>query len=223
MDAIIIICICRSPRVQEYLVRVYANLAVTTATSSLAVLLYMHDLIPEAGSLSLILTLTLMILLPLSRGILNDHLRLGILWLIGFLTGWNAGPLTQLVFNLDPDILLMSIIGTFIAFISFSGAALFSQRRSHLYLGSLLSVSGIIILISTFFPGMFNFNLYFGLFTFCFYIIYDTQILVERADSISDDRVGVNGALQLYTDLYAIFVRLMIILMRKGEKKRHKK
>lgn len=200
----------------------YANLAVTTATATLAVLLFMHDLLPEMGPLGLIASILLALGIPLTRGYVSDRVRLGMLWSDGFLMGWSVGPLTQMVLDLDSDVLLMAVAGSFIAFASFSGAALFSQRRSYLYLGGLLSVTGIVLLISSFFPSMFNINLYLGLFMFCFYIIYDTQVLVERAEMMADDRIGVEGALQLFTDLYSIFVRLLIILMKDRKPKKRK-
>lgn len=197
----------------------------TTATTALAILLYINEWLPDMGALGLIVSIILTAGIPLSRGYLSDRIRLGMLWMDGFMLGWNAGPLTQMVFDLEADLLLTAVVGSFAAFVSFSGAALFSQRRSFLYLGAMLSVTSLILLASNFFPSLFNVNLYLGLFMFCFYIIYDTQILVERAEmSASSDPNGVDGTLQLFTDLYAIFVRLLIILMkdRKPAAKRRK-
>lgn len=197
----------------------------TTATTALAILLYINEWLPDMGALGLIVSIILTAGIPLSRGYLSDRIRLGMLWMDGFMLGWNAGPLTQMVFDLEADLLLTAVVGSFAAFVSFSGAALFSQRRSFLYLGAMLSVTSLILLASSFFPSLFNVNLYLGLFMFCFYIIYDTQILVERAEmSASSDPNGVDGTLQLFTDLYAIFVRLLIILMkdRKPAAKRRK-
>ena len=212
----------RSPRAQQYLIRVYANLAVTTAMASVAVILYMRDMIPEMGSIGMAGSVLLPLAISLSRGMLSDRIRLGMLWSEGFLVGWGIGPLTQMLFDLDGELLIMAVIGTFIAFVSFSGAALFSQRRSYLYLGGLLSAASLILLITSFFPSMFNVNLYLGLFTFCFYIIYDTQMLVERTEMMVSDQMGLDGALQLFMNLYAIFVRLMIILMKNRQPRERK-
>lgn len=212
----------RSPRVQRYLVRVYGNLALTTASASVASILSMRGFLGEMGLTGFLASLALLFGMQLARGRVSDYVRLGMLMAFGFLQGWSVGPLTGMVFDLDPELLLMAVVGTMLAFVSFTGAALFSQRRSYLYLGGLLSFGTMALMISSFFPFMFNFNLYLGLFVFCFYIIYDTQVMVERADIMRVDESGIDGALQLFTNLIAIFVRLLVILSQDKSKKKKK-
>lgn len=208
---------------QRYLVRVYGNLAMTTGSATLASILSMRGLIGEIGLTGVFVSFGLVFGMQAMRGRVSDQVRLVMLLAFGFLQGWSIGPLTGLVFDLDPDLLLMGVVGTLLAFVSFTGAALFSQRRSYLYLGGLLTFSTWIILISSFFPYLFNFNLYMGLFVFCFYIIYDTQVIVERADMMQADAGGIDGALQLFTNLFGIFVRLLMILNQNEKKKKKRK
>jgi Bax inhibitor 1 len=212
----------RPPRVQRYLVRVYGNLAMTTGSAALATILSIQGIIGEIGMIGVLGSLALVFGMQALRGRVSDQLRLGMLLAFGFLQGWSIGPLTGLVFDLDPDLLLMAVVGTLLAFVSFTGAALFSQRRSYLYLGAMLNFATLIILITSFFPFLLNFNLYLGLFLFCFYIIYDTQVIIERADMMQADRGGIDGALQLFTNLIGIFVRLLMLLSQNERKKKNK-
>lgn len=217
------IFIFRSPRVQRYLVRVYSNLAMTTGSATLASILSMRGIIGEIGFIGVLVSFALVFGMQALRGRVSDQVRLGMLLAFGFLQGMSVGPIIGVVFDLNPDLLLMAVVGTLLAFLSFTGAALFSQRRSYLYLGGLIMFSTFVLLISSFLPFLFNFNLYLGLFVFCFYIIYDTQVIVERADMMQADRGGIDGALQLFTNLIGIFVRLLMILSQNEKKKKKRK
>jgi FtsH-binding integral membrane protein len=52
-------------------------------------------------------------------------------------------------------------------------------------------------------------------------VIYDTQVMIERAASGSKDLVA--DAMQLYLDFIAIFVRILIILLENAKKDEKKK
>jgi FtsH-binding integral membrane protein len=55
---------------------------------------------------------------------------------------------------------------------------------------------------------------------FCGYILYDTQLIVEMASGGDFDLA--KHALMLYTDLVAIFVRIVIILLKNSNRKSRK-
>jgi len=203
------------------MIRVYRNLALTTGSAALATTLSMYRFIPDIGGAGMIASLFIFMGIGLGRGRLSEQVRLAMLLGFGFLQGWSIGPLTGFLSVFNPDALIMAVAGTMLAFVSFTGAALFSPRRSYLYLGGLLTFAGLILLVTSFFPYLYDFNLYLGLFLLCFYIIYDTQMIVERSENRSMD--SVDGAAQLFTDLFGILVRLMMILRdRNGREDRQK-
>ncbi|KAF3947228.1 hypothetical protein CMV_026611, partial [Castanea mollissima] len=104
--------------------------------------------------------------------------------------------------------------------------------REYLYLGGLLS-SGLSVLLwlhfaSAIFGGstaIFKFELYFGLLLFIGFIVVDTQDIIEKAHS--GDMDYVNHAMLLFTDFVAVFVRILVIMLKnsieKGEKKKKRR
>ncbi|KDD76425.1 hypothetical protein H632_c230p2 [Helicosporidium sp. ATCC 50920] len=60
-------------------------------------------------------------------------------------------------------------------------------------------------------------ELYLGLLIFMGYVVYDTQVIVERAEAGDRDEIG--AALGLFVDALAIFVRVLVLLMRSGQNK----
>ena len=199
----------------------YGTLAMTSIVTALTMAASMFEMIPEPNGFEVILSFAVIFGVQMSRELVNERWRLGGLLAFGFLQGWQIGPLTRSYFQVDPEIVLSAIIGTVLAFVSFSGVAIFSRRRSHLYLGGLLSFATLFLLGTSLFSVMFNFSLYLGMFIFCFYIIYDTQMIIERVESAGDgvDRLGVDGALQLFTNLIGICVRLMAIIAKLNDGK----
>lgn len=106
-------------------------------------------------------------------------------------------------------------------FISFSLSALSSPRRSFFFLSSILSSALLVILLlsvmNIFFasPWLFSLELYMGLLMFCGYILYDTQVIIERSELRRSD--DISDASTLFIDLVAVFARLVVILMRNRE------
>ncbi|KAM7274217.1 hypothetical protein ACFE04_028881 [Oxalis oulophora] len=135
------------------------------------------------------------------------------------------------VFNLPviyANVLISAFVGTALAFGCFSAAAMLAKRREYLYLGGLLS-SGLSMLLwlhfaSSLFGGstaFFKFELYFGLLVFVGYMVVDTQEIIERAHL--GDLDYVKHALTLFTDFVAVFVRILIIMLKNSMEKNEKK
>ncbi|XVF10910.1 hypothetical protein REPUB_Repub07fG0224100 [Reevesia pubescens] len=132
------------------------------------------------------------------------------------------------VFLYYDSLLVAAFVGTALAFACFSGAAMLARRREYLYLGGLLS-SGLSILLwlhfaSSIFGGstsLFMIEVYFGLLLFVGYMVVDTRDIIEKAHL--GDLDYVKHALTLFTDFVAVFVRILIIMLKNSEKNGKKK
>jgi FtsH-binding integral membrane protein len=143
----------------------------------------------------------------------------------GFLEGAALGDFVAAILRFDPNILLMAFVGTTAIFLSFTLASLLSNRREYLFLGGLL-MSAINIMMwlnllnlfirSSTIPWI---QLYGGLMVFCGYVIYDTQLIVEKATH-PEHRDAIGNSIDLFIDFIGIFVRIVIILTNNKDKKK---
>jgi FtsH-binding integral membrane protein len=192
---------------------------------------YLHVLWNIGGILTTIASIGSMIWL-LTCPAYEQQKRLSLLFLSTLLQGASIGPLIKVAIDFDPSILITAFVGTALAFVCFSAAAMLARRREYLYLGGLLS-SGLSMLMwlqlaSWIFGGsasMFKFELYFGLLIFVGYMVVDTQEIIEKAHL--GDMDYVKHSLTLFTDFVAVFVRILIIMLKnsadKGEKKKKRR
>ena len=140
---------------------------------------------------------------------------------LGLSFGFQLGPLISLIItDIDPWIPLYALVGTTLIFSCFSVAAHFSKRRSMLFIGATLSSFLSLTVWTLFFSLIFGtfalyevISVYGGLLMFCGYVVYDTQIIIERCHAGDEDLVRM--ALQLFINFIAIFVRILIILSKK--------
>ncbi|KAF4670258.1 Bax inhibitor 1 [Perkinsus olseni] len=153
-----------------------------------------------------------------------DPKRLAMFAGFAFLKGVSLGPLIYYSMAVDPDLLMTAFYGTLAIFACLSACAIFSRRREWLYLGSILSsvmlYMALVNLGNIFFRSnlVFNLNLYGLLLVFMGYVLLDTQVAIESFYSGYRDPIKAAG--ELYTDLVAIFVRILVILMRNSEERR---
>jgi len=156
----------------------------------------------------------------------NTILRFSLLLGFSFLNGLSLGPLLQYTFNLDPRLIMTAFLMSTGIFSVFSVWALLAQRRSWLYIGGFLSTCLTMLVIASFanmfFRSAFIFNseIYLGLLVFSLFVIFDTQMIVEKASLGDKDFIG--HSLQLFMDFLNIFIRILLILSKdkKKEKKR---
>lgn len=214
-----------TPEVQSHLSNVYLTLMATTGFAAAGV--YLQAIFSlNFPTLFLILGIGLIIYVG-SADQKNRSQRLAALLGFGLLQGLAIGPLVNLAFDIDPMVVFMALLSTTTIFISFSLAAVFAERRSYLFLGgifsSFFSLMFWMYLFNFFIGSSFPFlvNLYGGLGIFCLYIIYDTQVMIEKA--FNGDRDHIRHALDLFLDLVAVFIRILIILLRNSEKKKEKR
>ncbi|XP_010441497.1 PREDICTED: bax inhibitor 1-like [Camelina sativa] len=214
-----------SPSVQNHLKRVYLTLCCALVASAFGA--YLHVLLNIGGLLTTIGCVGTMIWL-LSCPPYEQQKRLSLLFVSAVLEGASVGPLIKVAIDVDPSILITAFVGTAIAFVCFSAAAMLARRREYLYLGGLLS-SGLSMLMwlqfaSSIFGGsasIFKFELYFGLLIFVGYMVVDTQEIIEKAHL--GDMDYVKHSLTLFTDFVAVFVRILIIMLKNSADKEEKK
>ncbi|CEP18000.1 hypothetical protein [Parasitella parasitica] len=171
---------------------------------------------------------------PVRRHLVNVYLTLAAMCAIatagtqvGDYLGAAGSPIalsTSISFflNWDPsgNLIFMALSSAVLIFLGFSGSAVMADRRSMLYIGALassaLSVLLWLSLANAFFirsTSIFSLELYAGLLAFAGFVMYDTQMIVEHASAGSMDIPG--HAMELFMDLYSLFIRLAHILMKK--------
>ncbi|KAK9716301.1 hypothetical protein RND81_06G223900 [Saponaria officinalis] len=210
-----------SPVVQSHLQKVYLTLCCALVAS--AVGSYLHILWNIGGLLTTLACLGCMTwLLAVSPH--EERKRSGLLMAAAVFEGASIGPLVQVAIEIDPSILVSAFVGCAIAFGCFSAAAMVAKRQEYLWLGAVCS-SGLSLLFwlqfaSSLFGGLtslFKFELYFGLLVFVGYIVFDTQMIIEKAHH--GDLDHVKHALTLFTDFIAVFVRILVILLKNSTEK----
>lgn len=215
--------------VRQHLKNVYACLAMSTMAAAIGASVHLFTNIIQAGFLSAIGALVFFFLLlstPDDNG-KGITLRVGYLLGFTFLTGVGMGPLLEFVIMVDPSIIVTAFIATSAVFVCFSICALLSERGKWLYLGgtlmSLLTMLMILSIANIFFGALWVYQaqLYIGLIAMCGFVLFDTQIIIEKRRMGSKDFVG--HSLDLFIDFIGIFKRLLIILTQKEQNSRKKR
>lgn len=242
---------------RNHLSRIYRTLGLSTVLASVGAYIHLYDVIPfvQGGILSLIVSVASLIILsfgyPFIRGDSNRSLlRSNIFGLFSFSYGLSLGPFLESIINISNDsIIPTALLLTALIFISFSASAIFSQRRSFLFLGGILtsaiSVLSVLGLLNLFIGSQFLFNvdIYVGLLVFSGFLLFDTQMIIERIELATNNQVAssnddgyqydtIQDSLQLFLDSVSIFIRLAMILSknaadknnnRENENKKHRR
>ncbi|XP_075758134.1 bax inhibitor 1 isoform X1 [Pelodiscus sinensis] len=217
-----------SASTQQHLKKVYASFALCmfVAAAGAYVNVVTHvirlNLLSGLGSLGLLIWLTAT---PHSRE--TEQKRLGMLAGFAFLTGANLSPLLEMCIAINPSIIPTAFLGTAVIFSCFSLSALYARRRSFLYLGGVL-LSGLLLMllfsVVNIFVGstwLFTANLYLGLMVMCGFVLFDTQLIIEKAESGDKDYIW--HCVDLFLDFINLFRELMILLgMNENKKKKEK-
>jgi len=212
-----------SSEVQQHLVKVYTALTIAIVAATVGA--YAHTQTHIGGMLTGFATMGMIMLLRQTPQH-EDQKRLGILAALGFFKGASVGPLIEYAMYVDPSIIVTAFLGAAMIFACFTAAALVAKRRSYLYLGgtlaSITSFMFITSLMNLFFRsnGMMQLHLYLGLFTFIAYVLFDTQMIVEKVSAGDKDHIW--HAVELFIDFVEIFYRLVIILMKNQQNAQRK-
>ena len=125
------------------------------------------------------------------------------------------------------QLVLQALLYTMLVFVAFSASILSSPTRYMSYIMSLISTGSMILIANSFASWIFNirmslyFELVIGICVFASYILYDTQVMIFRAETGQID--VLRCAADLYVDAVALFVRIAILLNDKQEKKKNKR
>ncbi|NWU46888.1 BI1 inhibitor, partial [Dromas ardeola] len=206
-----------SASTQEHLKRVYASFALcmfvaaTGAYINVVTHVFQFSLLTGLGALGLMVWLTAT---PHSRE--TEQKRLGMLAGFAFLMGrWAPGTLPHSMGSRalgrggdkGPN-----TVSTALKWLR----ALYARRRSFLYLGGFLLSSLTLMLLSSVvnaFVGstwLFTANLYLGLMIMCGFVLFDTQLIIEKAESGDKDYIW--HCVDLFIDFANIFRKLLMIL-----------
>ncbi|CAB4495000.1 hypothetical protein RhiirA5_349804 [Rhizophagus irregularis] len=213
--------------IQQHLIKVYSTLAVLCLLTAAGSYAHITGLFLFGGGLlSFLVGLVSLIgisFLPDTPN--NKNIRYGLLFNFAFMEGLSIGPLIDHALNINSSgqIVLLATTFTSLIFGSFSLSSLLSNKRTFIYLGGILASAVSMLFWMAFFNAfigsklLYTAELYLGLFVFCGYVIYDTQLIVYRATLGSRD--VVRHTLELFIDLIAIFVRILYILIKNSEEK----
>jgi len=202
-----------TPDIQAHLQNVYTTLAATILSAAVGSILFLRT--NFGGTFTFLAGMGLLFWLSITPK-QEVSKRLGILLGFSFLEGISLAPLIKHFLDVDPSIVTSAFLGTVCIFGCFSASAYFAQRRSYLFLGgflgSALSMMLFLSFMNIFFRSIAIFNglLYVGLLVFCGFVVFDTQLIIEKAAMGQKDFIW--DSLELFLDFINIFVRLLIIL-----------
>ncbi|KAL3855766.1 hypothetical protein ACJMK2_014973 [Sinanodonta woodiana] len=215
-------------RVQNHLKRVYGSLAVSMFAATAGTYVHLFTNLMQAGFITTIASLCLMLWLASTHHSKeNETKRIAIFTGFTFLAGMSLGPLLDYVMHIDPSIVVTAFLGTSVIFICFTLAALYNKNRTFLYMGGFLmsALSWLVIMgfMNIFFGSKFlyDINMYGGLLLFCAFILYDTQLIIEKARNGDEDYIW--HSVDLFLDFINIFRRLLIQLVNRNENGDRKK
>jgi len=210
---------------KSHLQSVYSCLAMTMLSAAAGAFVHLNTGI-NGGFLTVLASLGLMIWLKSTAHVKeNQTKRLMILNAFGATIGLGLGPVLDFAIDINPQIIVTAFMASTAIFVCFSLSALWARRRSYLFLGGILS-SGLSILFITslmnmFFrsTALFNLSLYAGTAIFAAFILFDTQLIVEK--HIRGDNDYIWHSVELFLDFIHLFRKLIIILGLNEQKKKN--
>eukprot|EP01106_Pelomyxa_sp_JSP_P016419 TRINITY_DN610_c0_g2_i4.p2 TRINITY_DN610_c0_g2~~TRINITY_DN610_c0_g2_i4.p2 ORF type:complete len:168 (+),score=30.77 TRINITY_DN610_c0_g2_i4:46-549(+) len=162
----------------------------------------------------------------MTRDTVSMEMRAVMMLADAFFVGSSCGPLIRFYLVIDQSIITSAFLGTVAVFACFTASALLAKRRSYLYLGGMLS-SGLTLLVwmpllrMLFGVGGVQLELWLGLLVFSGFIVFDTQMIIER--SFSGQADPVLDALNLFLDFVNVFIRLVRLIAKLSSNKDSKK
>nr|XP_046198085.1 probable Bax inhibitor 1 isoform X2 [Oncorhynchus gorbuscha] len=202
---------------QLHLKNVYSSLALCMFVAAAGAYVHVITRLFQGGLLTIMGSLAMMVWLMMTPHCpQTEKKRLAILSGFAFFTGVGLGPTMDYIISINPSIIVTAFLGTSIIFVCFTLSALYAQRRSFLFLwGTLTSGLSILLLVSflNMFLGsvmLFKAHIYLGLAIMCAFVLFDTQLIIEKAEMGDKDYIW--HSVDLFLDFVTIFRKLMVIL-----------
>jgi len=215
------------PPLQAHLKNVYSCVALSTLAAGIGGFVHLFVGILSGGFISSLLGLGCMIaLMSTPDDGKNTKTRLSYLLAFAFLSGLGLGPLLEVVIAVEPAVIPTAFLATCLIFACFTLASMFSNQRQYIYLGgtlmSLLSTMMVMSFLNIFMGSylVFKIQIYIGLAVMCAFILYDTQMIMEKRRN--GDKDFIWHSVCLFLDLIQIFRYLLIILTEKESNKKKK-
>lgn len=214
---------------RSHLKNVYASLTLSLMSCAVGAFVHLYtDWLQGGGLLFGLLALGLGMGLHMTpdNG-KNRSSRMALLLGFAFLTGLGLGPLLDMAIRVNPSIIPNALMLSTMIFACFSGASLMAPDGQYLYLGGFL-MSGLSMLfwmglMNLFFQSQLIFQAYLwgGLLLFCGFIVWDTQMIIEKRRRGEQD--FIKHSLELFIDFVQVFRRIVILLMQKEDNKDKKR
>lgn len=220
-----------SEKTQSHLKKVYLNLTACAGVCALG--MYLNAFTVLSGFMWSVGIMIAMgyAMYKVSNEHDDENNRMGWLWALAFGMGYMVGPVMHQLAEFEPLILIQAVGYTAVMFGSFSAVALFSKRRSYLFVGGIISSTLSCLFWYSTLSWMFGYNrmggdfgliyLMTGLFVACLYVIYDTQIIIEEAERGHKD--VPTHTMKLFIDMFDLFIKIVQILIKLSEDKDRKK
>jgi FtsH-binding integral membrane protein len=211
-----------SEQTKSHLVRVYALLTAGVVVACIASLIDMNFL-HCGGIWSALVGVVLFSgarLTPITK---DDKLAVYLFLGAAAAEGMSLSPILHTALRYYPTALSEAALISMAVFGSFSVAAIYAKRRQFFYLSAIVGTISCVILFGSIAniilqtKILFQVQLYAGLAVFMFYVLIDTQVMIDRFESGQNRGNFVRPACDLFCDLLGIFIRLLIILMRKSD------
>ncbi|KAJ8265707.1 hypothetical protein COCON_G00148060 [Conger conger] len=208
-----------SSSTQQHLKNVYSSLSLCMLVAAAGSYVHVVTRLFQGGFLSLLGSLGMMAWLAMTpHNQETEKQRLGILAGFAFFTGVGLGPAMDYVIAINPRDVAVPLV---------CGDVIFLLDAAPVLPGTLMSALSILLLVSlvNMFMGsvmLFKAHLYLGLLVMCGFVLFDTQLIIEKAELGDKDYIW--HCVDLFLDFVTIFRKIMVILaMNEKDKKKEKK
>ncbi|KAJ3391599.1 hypothetical protein HDU92_008948 [Lobulomyces angularis] len=159
----------------------------------------------------------------------NYNTRKYLLYTFAASKGFAISPLLGFVGFHNPGSIVVSLGAVAVLFVCFTYSAMKSPNNMY-SAGLLSSTMGILFWVQMMQWFVYSsklqvIELYLGIALFSIYLIYDTQLMIQRANAGKKDEL--KDALNLYVDIFQLFIRILVLLnddkSKRDERRRNRR